>query len=97
MIPDPTGSGRQPRPAAALGFPIQDDPDWAHRLAENVDEKSTTVAPDMTQPDICAQYAAGPRTTVSGLTRLTSVVAASDALYISNRGNSAGIGQVISD
>jgi hypothetical protein len=54
------------------------------------------VAPDMTQPHICAQYAAGLRTTVvSGLTRPTSVVATSDAVYISNRGNSAAVGQVI--
>ena len=55
------------------------------------------VAPDMTKSDTCSQYAAGVRTTlVTGLTRPTSVVAGSDgALYISNRGNSAAIGQVI--
>ena len=51
----------------------------------------------MTKSDVCAQYAAGVRTTlVTGLTRPTSVVAGSDgALYISNRGNSAAVGQVI--
>jgi hypothetical protein len=55
------------------------------------------VAPDMTKSGACAQYAAGVRTTlVTGLTRPTSVVAGSDgALYISNRGNSAAVGQVI--
>jgi hypothetical protein len=55
------------------------------------------VAPDTTKSDACSQYAAGARTTlVSGLTRPTSVVAGSDgALYISNRGNSAAVGQVI--
>ena len=55
------------------------------------------VAPDMTKSDACSQYAAGVRTTlVNGLTRPTSVVAAPDgALYISNRGNTAAIGQVI--
>jgi len=55
------------------------------------------VAPDMTKSDACSQYAAGVRTTlITGLTRPTSVVAGADgALYISNRGNSAAVGQVI--
>jgi hypothetical protein len=55
------------------------------------------VAPDMTKSDACSQYAHGVRTTVvTGLTRPTSVLAAPDgALYISNRGNTAGGGQVI--
>ena len=55
------------------------------------------VVPDMTQPDVCAQYQAGSRTTiVSGLTRPTSIVAAPDgALYLTNRGISAAVGQVI--
>ena len=55
------------------------------------------VAPATTKADVCSQYAAGVRTTlVNGLTRPTSVVAGPDgALYISNRGNSAAIGQVI--
>jgi hypothetical protein len=55
------------------------------------------VAPDRTQSDICAQYQRGTRTTlVTGLTRPTGLVAGEDgALYISNRGTSAGVGQVI--
>ena len=55
------------------------------------------VVPDMTQPDVCAKYQAGSRTTiVSGLTRPTSIVAAPDgALYLTNRGISAAVGQVI--
>ena len=50
------------------------------------------VTPDKTQPDICAQYQAGTRTTVlSGLARPTSVSAGPDgALYVSNRGTSRG-------
>ena len=55
------------------------------------------VQPDLTQSDVCAQYQAGTRTTVvSGLTRPTSVLAGPDgALYLSNRGISPEIGQVI--
>ncbi len=50
------------------------------------------VTPDKTQPDICAQYQAGARTTVlGGLTRPTSVAVGPDgALYVSNRGTSRG-------
>jgi hypothetical protein len=55
------------------------------------------VQPDLTQSDVCSQYQAGTRTTVvSGLTRPTSVLAGPDgALYLSNRGISPEIGQVI--
>lgn len=55
------------------------------------------VAPDKSQPDICAQYRAGTRTTVlSGLTRPTSVVVGPDgALYVSNRGVTMGGGEVL--
>ena len=55
------------------------------------------VQPDLTQSDICGQYQAGTRTTVvGGLTRPTSVLAGPDgAQYLSNRGTSPGIGQVI--
>ena len=55
------------------------------------------VQPDLTQSDVCAQYQAGTRITVAGgLTRPTSVIAGPDgALYLSNRGISPDIGQVI--
>jgi hypothetical protein len=52
------------------------------------------VTPDRTQPDICAQYQAGTRTTVlGGLTKPTSVLVGPDgALYLSHRGVSRGDG-----
>jgi streptogramin lyase len=55
------------------------------------------VVPDKSQTDICAQYQAGTRTTaVTGLTRPTSVVVGPDgALYVSNRGLTAGGGEVL--
>ena len=57
----------------------------------------------MNKSDVCSQYAAGLCTTlVTGLTRPTSVAARSSvaagsngAVYSSNRGNSAAVGQVI--
>ena len=54
------------------------------------------VTPDKTQPDVCAQYQMGVRTTVlSGLTGPTSVVVGPDgALYVTNRGNSGLNGEV---
>ena len=55
------------------------------------------VQPDLTQSDVCTQYQAGTRTTVvSGLTRPTAILGdPAGALYLSNRGTSPDIGQVI--
>ena len=56
------------------------------------------VTPDASEPGgICAQYRAGTRTTVvAALSQPTSIVVGPDgALYISNHGNSADIGEVL--
>lgn len=55
------------------------------------------VTPDLSRADICAQLQAGTRTIVlGGLTRPTSVAIGADgALYVTNRGISAGLGEVL--
>lgn len=55
------------------------------------------VTPDRSQPEVCGQYRAGTRTTVlGGLTRPTSIAIGPDgALYVTNRGISAGLGEVL--
>jgi hypothetical protein len=56
------------------------------------------ITPDSNQPGgICAQYQAGTRTTIlAGLSQPTSIAVGPDsALYISNHGASAGIGEVL--
>ena len=55
------------------------------------------VAPEAAPPDICARYQAGTRTVVlSGLIRPTSVAVGPDgAVYVTNRGTSAGLGEVL--
>jgi hypothetical protein len=55
------------------------------------------VTPDESEADICAAYQAGTRTTVlSGLTRPTSIAIGADgALYVTNRGTTAGKGEVL--
>jgi len=56
------------------------------------------VTPDTEQPGgICARYRAGTRTTVrAGLSQPTSIAVGPDgALYLSNRGNAAGTGEVL--
>jgi hypothetical protein len=55
------------------------------------------VTPDNGQPNTCAQYQAGTRTTVlGGLSRPTSVVVGPDgAIYVTNNGTSFGGGEVL--
>ena len=55
------------------------------------------ITPDAGQADVCTRYQAGTRTTVlGGLTRPTSIAIGPDgALYVTNRGTSAGQGEVL--
>jgi hypothetical protein len=55
------------------------------------------VIPAEGEGDTCARYQAGTRTTVlGGLTRPTSVaIGPDDAVYVTNRGVSAGKGEVL--
>lgn len=55
------------------------------------------ITPDKAQPDICAQYQAGIRTTtLDGLSRPTSVAIGPDgAIYVSNNGTAMGGGEVL--
>jgi hypothetical protein len=56
------------------------------------------VTPDESEPGgICAQYRAGTRTTVvGGLSQPTSIAVGPDgALYLSNHGGAANIGEVL--
>ena len=59
--------------------------------------KVVRVEPDRSQSDTCAGYRMGTRgDVVTGLTKPTALIVGPDgALYISNQGNDAGIGQVI--